>query len=601
MTTLYTDELTNLQTLNKITETLNRAVDVHTALNTVLTDLVHLLGLETGWIFLVDPTAQSRWAGRGYRLLAHHNLPPAMHPDNAEAWDGGCQCQTLCNKGHFHEAYNEVVCSRLASTHGNKADLVVHASVPLHSGDKVLGILNIAAPSWESFTPRALTLLHLVGGQIGMTLERARLHDLLQEQRIHEQMALLDFSNQLLSRPNFDDLMAYLVEAARSLLQVDASAILLPDKKREKLFFRAASGWYTTPVEKGLHLPNNERSGPGLVMATQRPLIIEDLETDERVPWMADWLRAEQFHGHAVMPLIVDGESIGTLVVNMRQPRLLDENEVNFLRLLANQASIALQTARLHQEDVRLHRIEEELAIGKQIQLSMLPEHCPIVPGWEIEAFYKAAQQVGGDFYDFFYLPRTTNRLGMVIADVSDKGIPAAIFMALSRTLIRTTALTGRNPAAALMRANELLLKDSQSDAFLTAFYAILNTKTGRLDWSNAGHNPPLWYESATGKFHKLSIPGIVLGIFENIKLNENAIFISPSDFVVFYTDGVTEAMSADGEVFGEERFIETLSQFANASAYQMIRGVIDAVNIFTLNTPQSDDFTLFIVKRQPK
>ncbi len=589
----------DLQALNQIADTLNRAADVQTALNSVLARLVELMGLETGWIFLVDPGAQSRWAGRGYRLLAYHNLPPAMHPDNPDAWDGGCQCQTLCNKGSFHEAYNEVICSRLAEVHGNKAGLVVHASVPLYSGERVLGIMNVAAPSWEAFTPRALSLLTMVGSQIGVTLERARLYDLLQEQRINEQLALLDLSNQLLSRPNLDDVMPYLVEEARTLLQVDACALMLPDG--DKLYFRAESGWKTDPVGKGRHLPNNESTGPGLVMRTQRPLVIEDLETDDRVPWMADWLRAEQFRGHAVVPLIVDGESIGTLVVNTRQPRLLDDNELGFLRLLANQAAIALQTARLHQEDVKLHRIEEELTIGKQIQLSMLPECCPVVAGWEIEAFYKAARQVGGDFYDFFYLPKSPNRLGMVIADVSDKGIPAAIFMALSRTLIRTTALTGRTPAAALMRANELLLKDSQSDAFLTAFYAILNTKTGRLDWTNAGHNPPIWYEAATQTFHKLTLPGIVLGIFETISLRESSTQLAPGDFVIFYTDGVTEAMSAEGEGFGEVRFIDTLRRHAHQNADEIVRGVIDAVNEFTANTPQSDDFTLFIVKRKEK
>lgn len=589
----------DLQALNQIADTLNRAADVQTALNSVLARLVELMGLETGWIFLVDSGAQSRWAGRGYRLLAYHNLPPAMHPDNPDAWDGGCQCQTLCNKGNFHEAYNEVICSRLAEVHGNKAGLVVHASVPLYSGERVLGIMNVAAPTWEAFTPRALALLTMVGSQIGVTLERARLYDLLQEQRINEQLALLDLSNQLLSRPNLDDVMPYLVEEARTLLQVDACALMLPDG--DKLYFRAESGWQTDPVGKGRHLPNNESTGPGLVMRTQRPLVIEDLETDDRVPWMADWLRAEQFRGHAVVPLIVDGESIGTLVVNTRQPRLLDENELGFLRLLANQAAIALQTARLHQEDVKLHRIEEELTIGKQIQLSMLPECCPTVAGWEIEAFYKAARQVGGDFYDFFHLPKSPSRLGMVIADVSDKGIPAAIFMALSRTLIRTTALAGRTPASALTRANQLLLKDSQSDAFLTAFYAILNTKTGRMDWTNAGHNPPIWYEAATETFHKLALPGIVLGIFETISLRESFTQLSPGDFVIFYTDGVTEAMSADGEGFGEARLIATLSRHARRNADEMVRGVIDAVNEFTANTPQSDDFTLFIVKRQEK
>ncbi|MCA9922909.1 MAG: GAF domain-containing protein, partial [Anaerolineales bacterium] len=202
-------EVADLRTLNQIAETLNGSVDVRSTLASALTQLVDLMALDTAWVFLSDQAAQDRWAGRGFVLAAYQQLPPALAPDNAHAWDKGCDCQTLCLKGKLHQAYNEVRCSRLAEAVGDREGLVVHASTPLRSGGEVLGILNVAAPSWAAFSERSLELLTNVGKMMGVALERARLFDLLQGQRIHEQAALMDVSNQLLSRRDLDDLIHY--------------------------------------------------------------------------------------------------------------------------------------------------------------------------------------------------------------------------------------------------------------------------------------------------------------------------------------------------------------------------------------------------------
>jgi sigma-B regulation protein RsbU (phosphoserine phosphatase) len=274
---------------------------------------------------------------------------------------------------------------------------------------------------------------------------------------------------------------------------------------------------------------------------------------------------------------------------------------VRFLHLMANQAAIAIEKARLHQEEIKRQRLEQELGVARQIQLSFLPETCPVVPGWDLAACYQAAQLVGGDFYDFFELPGRPGRWGIVIADVADKGVPAALFMALSRTMIRTTALSGRSPAAALMRANELMLKDSQADLFVSAFYATLDIHSGRLTYANAGHNWPLWLHVASGEFQALAARGIVLGIFENIELEEREIEVTPGDLLIFYTDGVTEAMNAEGELFGEERLRAAVTTAApEASAQRVLEAVMDAINAFTGDTSQSDDFTLLVFKRNP-
>jgi serine phosphatase RsbU (regulator of sigma subunit) len=595
-----TDLIEKLTTLNHIAETLNRAVDVRSVLNHALANLVELMGLETGWIFLKEPAAQSKQWGSGYVLAAHHNLPPALALDNGGAWEGGCLCQELCNEECLTKAYNEVHCSRLGNVRGDRRGLVMHASTPLRSGDQALGILNVAGPDWASFSPEALTLLTNVGSQMGVALERARLFDLVQDQRVQEQAALLDFSNQLLGRLDLDDVMRYLVGEVCQMMQADACALLLPREEPGVLDFRAANGWRMDPVAEGRRVPTGERSGPGLVMHTQRPLLEKDIAQEDSTPWAPGWLQAEGFRGHAVVPLIAGGHSVGVLVIDRRRPWLPDEDELRLLRLMANQAAIAIEKARLHREEVKGQALEKELEVGRQIQLSMLPLEPPVVPGWEFATFYQPARLVGGDFYDFFELPGGPDRLGMVVADVAGKGVPAALFMALSCTTIRSAALEGRSPSAALMRANDLILSDSRSDLFLTVFYAMLDTRTGRLAFTNAGHNRPLWLQASTNEVQELVVPGIILGMLEGIELEERQIDMARGDVLVFYTDGVTEAMNAYRQLFGQERLQAAVTANAQASAQQILEAVVDAVKAFTGDISPSDDLTLFVVRRCP-
>jgi serine phosphatase RsbU (regulator of sigma subunit) len=590
----YTDLIEDLTTLNQIVETLNRAVDVRGALNSALARLVQLMGLETGWIFVPEGGA-----GEAYVLAAHHNLPPGLAVDRADAWAPGCKCQRLAAQGQLSAGYNEVRCSRLASASGDRRGLAVHASAPLRSGDRILGILNVAGPDWASFSPQALALLTNVGNQMGIALERARLFDQLRDQRIEEQAALLDLSNQLLSRLDLDDVMECLVQEVRRLLRVDACALLLPGEEPGQLVFGAASGWHVDPVTNRYQVSSDERGGPGLVMRTRKPLLVEDVGASDSATCGADWLRSEDFRGHAVVPLVVDNRSIGALMIDTRTPRLWDQDEVRFLRLMANQAAIAIEKARLHREEIERERLEQELAVGRQIQLSMLPEACPVVPGWEFAAFYEAARQVGGDFYDYFELPKS-RRLGIVIADVADKGVPAALFMALSRATIRAAALDGRGPSATMTQANGLILKDSKDSLFVTAFYATLDTGSGRLIYANAGHSRPLWLRVAPGEIQELAAHGIALGVLEDIELQEREIDVAPGDLLVFYTDGVTEAMDADGQPFGVERLRQVLAADPDASADQAVSAVVDAVMAFTGDAPQSDDIAIFVVRRGP-
>lgn len=593
------DLIKTLTALNHISETLNQAVDVRAVLDDALADLVKLMGLISGWIVLKEPVDQDPPSSSGYVLAAHHNLPPALAADNAEVWKGRCTCETLCDRGQLTQAHNEVRCNRLADGRGDRRGLSVHASAPLCSGDRVLGILNVAAPDWDSFSAQALGMLSNVGNQMGIALERAQLYDLLRARRIDEQKMLIDFSHQLLSRRNLNDLIRYLVQQVRQVLHADACTLLLPSKEPGFLEFQAASGWRSDPSAEGRRVPVNGHSGPGSVMLTQQPLLVKDTQDSDPMRWLPTWLRVEGFRGQASVPLLVDGHSVGVLVIDQRQPRLVHQDDVRWLSLMANQAAMAIEQARLKQDEITMHTLEKELALGRQIQLSLLPSAPPVVPGWEFATLYEAAREVGGDFYDFFELPGEPGRLGMVIADVTGKGVPAALFMARSSAVIRSAGLQVDSPSTTLMQVNESILKkDKPAELLLTAFYAVLDTSRGRLVYANGGHCRPLWFQAATGTFQELASRSVILGALDRIELEEREIEVEPGDLLVLYTDGVTEAMDANGELFGKRRLQAVVGTDAGASAQQLLEAVVDAVQAFTGPDSQSDDIALLVVKR---
>jgi len=226
-----------------------------------------------------------------------------------------------------------------------------------------------------------------------------------------------------------------------------------------------------------------------------------------------------------------------------------------------------------------------------------MPSQLPHLPGWELAVLWRAARRVAGDFYDFFELPG--GRLGLVIADVADKGMPAALFMALTRALVRAAALEEKSPAAALARVNDLLVPDAQHGMFVTAVYAVLSFETGELVYANAGHNLPLLLRSRTGELEQFGKGGMALGVLEGTRLEEQSAFLEPGDDLVFYTDGVTEAFSPQDDIYGEERLRATIQAAAGSSAQALLDSIDDSVRVFVGDTPPSDDLTLMVLHRE--
>ena len=259
-------------------------------------------------------------------------------------------------------------------------------------------------------------------------------------------------------------------------------------------------------------------------------------------------------------------------------------------------------TKNLKETTAAKERIESELKIAAEIQVSMLPRIFPPFPKrkeFDIFATMDPAKEVGGDFYDFFFID--DNKLCFFIGDVSGKGVPAALFMVISRTLLKTEALRGFPPNEILFRVNNILCPDNDACMFVTIFCGILNIETGEIQFANAGHNPPLVCTGEYG-FDFIQMPrGFVVGTMEDTKFESKKLILKPNDVIFMYTDGVTEAMNPEARLFSGERLKQSLSNLKGKDITNIIHEIRVQIKTFAQRTPQSDDITMLALKYNGK
>jgi serine phosphatase RsbU (regulator of sigma subunit) len=299
-----------------------------------------------------------------------------------------------------------------------------------------------------------------------------------------------------------------------------------------------------------------------------------------------------------LLPLANQGELIGLLILG---PRLKGEEytaeQRAMLDALIPQVAPALRVAQMVQEQQgqirERERIEQELRTARTIQHTFLPRDVPTMPGWLLVPYYQSAREVGGDFYDF--LPFEDGRLGIVIGDVTDKGIPAALVMTATRTMLRTAALEQSSPAEVLTRVNDLLYADIPPGMFVTCFYVILDPKNGHLRFANAGHEPP--YRQHDGDVAELWATGMPLGMMPGTRYDEYEATLVPGESLLFYSDGLVEAHNATREMFGFPRLKTALE--APMDGTPLIEVLLGKLKRFTGDGwEQEDDVTMVTLQR---
>ncbi|HEY8867995.1 MAG TPA: PP2C family protein-serine/threonine phosphatase [Candidatus Limnocylindrales bacterium] len=265
------------------------------------------------------------------------------------------------------------------------------------------------------------------------------------------------------------------------------------------------------------------------------------------------------------------------------------------------------EIAELRAELTALRRqYASELAVARQIQLSLMPAIAPAIPGSEIAMGYRAARVVGGDFYDVYALPSAAGDdaapvVGIAVGDVTGKGVTAALMMAFVRAVMRSAAYNGAGPADTLARTNRVLRTDARTGLFLTAFAAQLDSATGILRYASAGHEPPLVVHGYSRKVTELRAGGMMIGLADDLRLVEHQIRLAPGEVVIVYTDGITDARDRFGRFFGERRFKHLLRADAGLGPAALVEATLERVAAFAGETPAADDITLVAIGRSPE
>lgn len=453
-----------------------------------------------------------------------------------------------------------------------------------------------------------LAIIQGIAHQAAAAIENTRLREAQQEEA-YVSTALLQVANAVVSLNDLDDILSTIVRITPLLVGVERCIIFLWDD--DHMVFQPVQA-YGLPRDAEAALLA-QRYAPG-----DFPLLDAVRERDRLITYPLDapladgsapaaWLPPE-IAAHLAdsqseplpllsVPLSMKGDVLGVMLVEESQAlRGSRDKWMEIITGIAHQASLAVQNDRFQKKVAERQQLERELQLAREIQRTFMPSQLPRLPGWELAVTWRAARQVAGDLYDFFELPG--GRLGLVIADVAGKGMPAALFMVLTRTLVRAATSEETSPTAALARVNDLLVPDARHGMFVTTFYAVLSLETGQLTYANAGHNPPLLLRSGTQELERLGTGGMALGVIEGVQLKEQTVSLEAGDHLILYTDGITEAFSPRDDMYGEERLRATI-QAADAHSAQAMQDAIEAsVIAFTGDAPPSDDLTLMVLHR---
>jgi phosphoserine phosphatase RsbU/P len=286
----------------------------------------------------------------------------------------------------------------------------------------------------------------------------------------------------------------------------------------------------------------------------------------------------------------------GLILLVREQGSSFSASSLKLLNTIAMQIAPLLEILRLYQVAVENERIERELLMARQVQESLLPKDMPRFPGWDFARRWRPAREVSGDFYDM--IEAGPGQLGLVIGDVTDKGMPASLFMVFTRTALRASLRHIDSPAGAMAAANHLICQDSFDSLFATLFYARLSTASGELTYVNAGHNPPLLYRAQQDEIQLLKRTGLPLGLEVSSVYEERSLALEPGDFILFYTDGIIEAVDGNQNEFGLERLQGVIYSLRNCSPNELLTGLEEAFFRFADPAQSFDDITLMAAAR---
>ena len=461
--------------------------------------------------------------------------------------------------------------------------------------------LNVFAGKYELAQSRAFPILFTLGVVLVFNPLRNRVQDLV---------------DRLFFRKEYDygGILDKVSRAMTSLLELQHVLKRLTQTFVEDMFINTSSVMLLSPAGAGyqVYLADGERKHDVEKVALKRdePLvqIIEeekreltkyDVLEDPKYKLVCDKCAAnfETLHASLMVPLVYQDQVIGVLNLGEKKSgKAYKREDIELLRTLAHQGAVAIENARLFQENLEKQRMEEELNIARDLQMSMLPSVCPQMAGFTIAATSIPARKVGGDFFDFIEMGE--ERLGLVVGDVTGKSVSGALVMAASRSVFRMLSDGQLSVGDIMIRANKRIKKDIKTGMFVALLYAVLDGRSKILSFCSAGQTQPIHFSPKTGEAHLMETEGdrFPLGILDEADYQETLVPLEPGDRVIFYTDGIVEAMNDKKEIFGFERALEVVRAAGSMSAEALLKEILSKVNEFVGSAAQHDDLTAIVI-----
>ena len=459
-------------------------------------------------------------------------------------------------------------------------------TLPLKRAGEPLGVAVLTKLDSTRPPEEDLSFLRELSIQLAIAVGNSRIYAEATREKVQNHL-LLELGTKISVSLDTNQLLEQILDLVFQVVRYDAAGIYLVDKKTQWINQQAIRG-YDPNREDAVRLKVG-RGLIGWVAKTGRPVIVPDVLRDERYVSARTQTRSEM-----VAPLRVGSEVIGAFNVESDEPDAYEPEDLELLMTFASQAAVAIERTRLHAEVLETRSLEEELSIGQRIQRTFLPERDPKVPNFDIAGANYSSGLVGGDYYD--YVRITEGQLGIVVADVSGKGIPAALIMAAFRASLIAEVRNNYAIRTIFAKVNKLLWESVEVDRFVTAIYGVLDINARRFTYVNAGHNPGLLYRGATDTFDSLDSTGPLLGTLETATFKEKQVEIRRGDVLALYTDGITESMDEAKELFGEDRLRDVIRSRKEGSAAEIVRGIRETVGAFS-GGESDDDLTVVVIK----
>ncbi len=590
------DDIKRLSTFVLINKQINTAINFQDLLSYIMASAKEVLATEGSSLLLTDKKTDELYfnvvensSGKG-EILKEIRVPMGVGIAGIVAQSG----EPLI----INDAQNDSRVFRKADELTSLKTKNILA-VPIRVQGDIIGVLEVInSLNHQEFSATDLHVLQSMADQAGIAITNRNLIESLRAsnqslaKRIKELTAINKVSLLIGRNMDYDinTIFSRTIDIIAESLGIERVSLFIKDEKTGQLRIVDARGISKDSFDE-LH-PSGKIMGH--IFLSGNPILVEDMTATKKYgAYKRFRYKTKSF---LCVPLRVKQKIIGIINLADKKNGLpFDNEDLQTIETIAMQISETYENALFYEELIDKQRIERELEVANKIQQSILPSSFPTDHGLDIAATSIPALEIGGDFYDI--TDCGDGKYAAYIADVSGKGIPAALFMALSHSAMRIVSETQRNPALVLDKANNFIISNSRKGMFVTLFYLLIDTSNSSFSYGCAGHNEQLYYDSATDKINLIKSKGIPLGILPDREYQQVSQSYKPGDFIVLYTDGVLDAINKENEDFTLERLIETVKRSRSLPAEQIIKNIKDDVESFCGDVHQFDDLTLMIIK----